>query len=183
MSLPAFRFRSLQARIVVVFLVLLLTVQVAGYALIENAITGNARRHAQNELAVGARMFQRLLAQSAQRLTQAGQALAGDFALREAVATRDQAAIAAILRRQPDRASADLALLVAPSGQLLGDAAFPPQAGPVRSRIRSPAPRAGSASPASRSSAAMPINWSRCRCGRPRRWAGSSSGCAWMTGS
>jgi diguanylate cyclase (GGDEF)-like protein len=125
MSSPAFRFRSLQARIVMVFLVLLLTVQVAGYVLIENAITGNARRHAQNELAVGARVFHRLLAQSGQRLTQAGEALAGDFALREAVATRDLAAIGAILRRLPDRAGADLALLVAPNGQLLGDAASP----------------------------------------------------------
>jgi diguanylate cyclase (GGDEF)-like protein len=125
MSSPTFRFRSLQARIVVVFLVLLLTVQVAGYALIENAITGNARRHAQDELAVGARVFHRLLAQSGERLAHAGEALAGDFALREAVATRDQAAIASILRRLPDRAGADLALLVAPNGQLLGDAASP----------------------------------------------------------
>ena len=123
MSLPAFRFRSLQARIVVVFLVLLLTVQVAGYALIEGAITGNARRNAHNDLAVGERVLQRLLAQTAQRLAQAGEVLANDFALREALATRDQPAIAAILRRQPDRAGADFALLVGRNGQPLGDAA------------------------------------------------------------
>ncbi len=123
MSLPAFRFRSLQARIVVVFLVLLLTVQVAGYALIEGAITGNARRNAHDDLAVGERVLQRLLAQTAQRLAQAGEVLANDFALREALATRDQPAIAAILRRQPDRAGADFALLVGRNGQPLGDAA------------------------------------------------------------
>ena len=57
MNLPALRFRSLQARIVIVFLLLLLTVQVAGYAFIQNAILANARRHAQDELAVGARVF------------------------------------------------------------------------------------------------------------------------------
>jgi len=117
------RFRSLQARIVAVFLVLLLTVQVAGYGLIERAITANARQHARDELAVGERVFERLLAQSAERLAQAAEALAGDFALREALATRDQPAIAALLRRQPDRSGADLALLVGRNGQALGDAA------------------------------------------------------------
>jgi diguanylate cyclase (GGDEF)-like protein len=122
MNLPALRFRSLQARIVVVFLVLLLTVQVAGYAFIHGAITDNARRHAQDELAVGERVFNRLLAQSNLRLTQTAQALAGDFALREAVATGDRAAIAAILRRHPERAGADLAMLVGTNGRLLADA-------------------------------------------------------------
>ena len=122
---PIFRFRSLQARIVVVFLALLLTVQVAGYALIQGAITDNARRHAQDELAVGERVFKRLLAQSAQRLTQAAQALANDFALREALATRDQPAIGAILRRHPDRAGADFAMLMRRDGQPFGDAAAP----------------------------------------------------------
>ena len=122
MNLPALRLRSLQARIVVVFLVLLLTVQVAGYAFIHGAITDNARRHAQDELAVGERVFNRLLAQSNLRLTQTAQALAADFALREAVATGDRPAIGAILRRHPERAGADLAMLVGTNGRLLADA-------------------------------------------------------------
>ncbi len=122
MNLPAFRFRSLQARIVVVFLILLLTVQVAGYTFIHSAIADNARRHAQDELAVGERVFNRLLAQSNLRLAQTAQALAADFALREAVATGDRLAIAAILRRHPERAGADLAILVGTDGRLLADA-------------------------------------------------------------
>src|SRR5262245_12419903 len=130
MKPPAFRFRSLQARIVVVFLALLLTVQVAGYAFIHNAITDNARRHAQAELAVGERVFGQLLAQSAQRLAQAAQALVGDFALREAVATRDRPAVGSILRRHHERAGADLAMVVGANGRLLADATAP-RAGPV----------------------------------------------------
>ena len=125
MKPPAFRFRSLQARIVVVFLALLLTVQVAGYAFIHNAITDNARRHAQAELAVAERVFGQLLAQSAQRLAQAAQALGGDFALREAVATRDRPAIASILRRHHERVSADLAMVIGANGRLLADASAP----------------------------------------------------------
>jgi diguanylate cyclase (GGDEF)-like protein len=125
MNLPSLRFRSLQTRIVVVFLVLLLTVQLAGYAFIHNAIADNARRHAQDELAVGERVFNRLLAQHNLRLAQTAQALAADFALREAVATRDRPAIAAILRRHPERSGADLVMVVGTDGRLLADPAAP----------------------------------------------------------
>src|SRR3990172_957449 len=125
MNLPTLRFRSLQTRIVVVFLVLLLTVQLAGYAFIHNAIANNARRYARDELAVGERVFNRLLAQSNLRLTQTVQALAADFALREAVATRDRPAIAAILRRHPERSGADLTMVVGTDGRLLADLAAP----------------------------------------------------------
>jgi diguanylate cyclase (GGDEF)-like protein len=125
MNLPTLRFRSFQTRIVVVFLVLLLTVQLAGYTFIHNAITDNARRHAQDELAVGERVFNRLFAQNNLRLAQTAQALAADFALREAVATRDRPAIAAILGRHPERSGADLAMVVGSDGRLLADPAAP----------------------------------------------------------
>jgi len=133
--MPAFR--SLQARIVVVFLALLLTVQLAGYTLIDGAITANAQRHARDELTVGERVLARLLAQDAQRLARAAEALAGDFALREALATRDQPAIAAILRRSPARAGAELALVVEPGGRSAGEAAVrgKPAPAPVADRI------------------------------------------------
>jgi diguanylate cyclase (GGDEF)-like protein len=123
MNLPALRFRSLQGRIIVVFIALLLTVQVASYTAIDRTITANARRHAHDELAVGERVFNRLLAQSNLRLAQTSQTLAADFALREAVATRDRPAMAAILRRHPDRAGADLAMLVGTNGRMLTEPA------------------------------------------------------------
>src|SRR5215510_16142887 len=162
MKPPGFRFRSLQARIVVVFLALLLTVQVAGYAFIHNAITDNARRHAQAELAVAERVFGQLLAQSAQRLAQAAQALVGDFALREAVATRDRPAIASILRRHHERVSADLAMVIGANGRLLAAAS---------------APRGSS------SSATESISSSRYRWAKLRSWAGWWSDGASTSGS
>jgi diguanylate cyclase (GGDEF)-like protein len=125
MSVPAFRFHSLQARIVALFLALLLVVQVAGYALIDGAIAGNARRHAQDDLAVGERVLERMLAQHAERLARAAEVLAGDFALREAIATRDRPAVAAILRRASVRAGAEFAAILGPGGQPFGEPPYP----------------------------------------------------------
>jgi len=145
MSFPELRFRSLQARIVALFLVLLLTVQVAGYALIDRAITADAQRDARDNLAVGERVLQRLLAQHAQRLTREAEGLANDFALREAIATRDQPAIAAILRRSPVRAGAGFAMVTGPRGQAFGEAAAlrgRPVPGPVADWIAQ-GPRGG----------------------------------------
>ena len=65
---PLLRVRSLQTRIVIVFLGLLLILQVAGYALIQGAIVRNAHSHARDQLSTGERMFNRLLSQNGQRL-------------------------------------------------------------------------------------------------------------------
>jgi diguanylate cyclase (GGDEF)-like protein len=142
MSLPSFRFRSLQARIVALFLALLLVVQVAGYVLIDGAIGGNARRHAQDDLAVGERVLERQLAQHAERLARTAEALANDFALREAIATRDRTAVAAILRRAPVRAGAEFAAILGPGGQPFGEAA-PPRGKPAPGAIADLVARAG----------------------------------------
>jgi diguanylate cyclase (GGDEF)-like protein len=142
MSLPSFHFHSLQARIVALVLGLLLVVQVAGYALIDGAIAGNARRHAQDDLAVGERVLERLLAQNAERLARAADALAGDFALREAIATRDRPAVAAILRRAPVRAGAEFAAILGPAGQPFGDAP-PPRGKPAPAVFADLVARAG----------------------------------------
>jgi diguanylate cyclase (GGDEF)-like protein len=114
-------FRSLQARIVMVFLGLLLAIQVAGYGVIHRAIGTNALLHAQDQLAIGERVFKRLLTQNGQRLEQAAQTVASDFALREALGTKDQASVATLIRRHADRARGDLVMLVGLDGRVLGD--------------------------------------------------------------
>ena len=45
--------RTLQARIAGVFLLLIVSMQIAGYAVVRNAIDRNARHHGREELAVG----------------------------------------------------------------------------------------------------------------------------------
>lgn len=119
MKPPSLRFRSLQARIIVLFLLLLLTVQVASYTFIRSTISTNARRHAQAEVTVGERVSKRLLAQNGQRLVQAAQAMANEFTLREALATRDQPSITSLLRRHTSRVGADFVLLRGNDGRLL----------------------------------------------------------------
>ena len=91
--------RSLQARIVIVFLALLLAIQVAGYGVIHRAIGANALLHAHDQLSIGERVFKRLLTQNGQRLEKAAQTVASDFALREALGTKDQASVATLIRR------------------------------------------------------------------------------------
>jgi len=115
------RLRSLQSRIIALFLLLILTVQLASYTYIQESISTNARRHAQAEILVGERITKRLLNQSGQRLVQTAQAIANDFALREALATRDEPSLASLLRRHGSRGGVDLATLIGPDGRLMAE--------------------------------------------------------------
>jgi diguanylate cyclase (GGDEF)-like protein len=114
-------FRRLQTRLVASVLLLLLAVQLAGYAAISTAIQSTARKHAQSELAVGERVFRRLLAQRGQRLAQAAQVLAGDFAFRDAIATHDGETVGSALKNHGDRIRADIVMLVDLEGRLVAD--------------------------------------------------------------
>jgi hypothetical protein len=60
-----FRFRSLETRIVTLFLVLALSIQLAGFFLIRASIDQNARALISDELVLGERVFRRLLEQNA----------------------------------------------------------------------------------------------------------------------
>jgi len=61
----------LENRIVALFVILILLVQVAGFIAIRKAIDSNARAAIGEELAIGERVFLRLLEQNAEKLTQA----------------------------------------------------------------------------------------------------------------
>jgi hypothetical protein len=81
------RFKSLESRIVVLFIVLLLLLQLAGFVVIRGAIDANARTAIHNELVIGERVFLRLLDQNAQKLTQGARLLASDYGFRAAIAS------------------------------------------------------------------------------------------------
>ena len=55
------RTSTLQARIAGVFLLLIVSMQIAGYAVVRNAIDRNARHHGREELVVGERVLNQLL--------------------------------------------------------------------------------------------------------------------------
>jgi diguanylate cyclase (GGDEF)-like protein len=118
---------TLQARIAGIFLLLIVSMQIAGYVVVRNAIDRNARHHVREELGVGERVLNQLLEEGGLRLTGAAERAANDYVLREALATRDPASMIGALRRHRERTGVEVAMLVGPGGQVLAEA--PPATG------------------------------------------------------
>ena len=108
------RFRSLETRIVTLFLVLILAVQLAGFLAIRGGIDSNARASIRAELEIAERVFKRLLDQNAQKLTQGARLLAADYGFKQAVASNDRETIASALANHGARIGASLTLLIGP---------------------------------------------------------------------
>ena len=106
------RLRSLESRIVALFLLLILAVQLAGFVTIRAGVNDNARAAVQNELALGERVFRRLLEQNAQKLTTGARVLALDYGFRQAIGTNDAETIASVLANHGARIGAVLTMLV-----------------------------------------------------------------------
>jgi diguanylate cyclase (GGDEF)-like protein len=81
---------GLGTRFVVLFLVLLLAIQAAGFGVIRARFIANARASVAGELQVGERALDKLLAQRATRLADAARVLAADFGFRDAVSSGDR---------------------------------------------------------------------------------------------
>lgn len=122
------RMRSLESRIVLLFLVLILAVQAAGFTAIRIGIDQNARAAIQEELVVGERVFRRLLDLYAHNLTQGARVLASDYGFKQAIASDDSETIVSALANHGERIGASHAVLVAAdrsikastTGQLVG---------------------------------------------------------------
>jgi diguanylate cyclase (GGDEF)-like protein len=115
------RLRRLSTRIIVSFVVLLSAVQGTVFVLVDAANRSNAQRKVAEELDVGERIFARLLTAQREQLLQAARVLASDFALREAVATRDVGTIESALANHGGRINAALAILAAPDGTVIAE--------------------------------------------------------------
>lgn len=110
MQWPQFNPRRLQARIVVVYLSLLLIVQAISYWFIQESLTENARASIHSELTNGQKVFKRLLEQKNQNLEQATRVLASDYGFRSAVASGDQGTIESALANHGERINANVAI-------------------------------------------------------------------------
>jgi diguanylate cyclase (GGDEF)-like protein len=106
------RLRSLESRIVILFLVLILAVQLAGFVAIRQGIRDNARASIRSELEISERVFGRLLDQYAQKLTQGARLLAADYGFKSAIGTDDRETIASALSNARDRIEASHAILI-----------------------------------------------------------------------
>jgi diguanylate cyclase (GGDEF)-like protein len=117
--------RSLQSRIVALFVLLMVVVQGGGFLLISTAGVTGARKTVTDELATGERVFMRLLDQSAQRLVQGARVLSSDFAFRDAIATSDKETIASTLRNHGDRIDAAYMTLIGLDRRVVADTLDP----------------------------------------------------------
>ena len=109
------RFRSLEARIATLFLVLIILVQVLGLLVIQRGIDNNARASIATELLNGEKVFRKLLEQSAQKQRFSAQVLARDTAFVQAIGNGgadDRATIESALQNSARRAHADLTMLI-----------------------------------------------------------------------
>jgi diguanylate cyclase (GGDEF)-like protein len=116
-------FKSLERRIVALLLTVLLLVQLAGFVVIQNAISRNGRAVIAEELVVGERVFRRLLKQNAEMLTQGAQLLAKDYGFLSAIASNDDETITSALTNHGARIGASFTVMVNPDRSLRVDSA------------------------------------------------------------
>lgn len=111
MKLRALR-HSLVARLVGMSLLLLLAVQLAGFAVVRASIERNARAQIARELDTDERVWQRLLEQKAERLRQGSALLAADYGFRAAVSSGDTETIESALENHGARIGAAVTALL-----------------------------------------------------------------------
>jgi len=114
-------FRSLESRIVTLFLVLIVAVQVIGLLVIQRGIDNNARQAIAGELTNGTKVFGRLLEQNAQNLRFGARLLARDTAFLAAIGNNeegDRATIESALANSGRRIRASMTMLVNSERQL-----------------------------------------------------------------
>ncbi len=111
--------RSLRHRIAIVFVGLLVLVMGLVLALVHHSSERIVERETRRELAVGAKVFQRLLEQNQRQLETAAAVLAADFAFREAIATQDQPTVRSVIRNHGQRIHAQVMMVAGTDGKLI----------------------------------------------------------------
>jgi diguanylate cyclase (GGDEF)-like protein len=118
-----FRFRTLESRIVALFLMLMLVVQVAGFFVIRSGIVRNEQASIRDQLALGTPLFKRLLEQRAGEKLASARVLAKDSGFLKAVGTNEKETIESSLSNNRDRIKASRALLVGTNKQIIASTA------------------------------------------------------------
>jgi len=114
--------KSLRGRMTILLLSFVTAILAATLVAVFLTTAANVREQASDDLEVGARVFQELLASRDQQLAGTAQVLADDFAFREAVASEDRATIRSALLNHGGRIDADLMVLADQDGELLATA-------------------------------------------------------------
>ncbi|GAO35018.1 phosphodiesterase [Sulfuricella sp. T08] len=113
--------RSLQYRIVIVFVGLLLLVMAIVLALVTRTNGRIVFAEMERELSAGTQVFTRLIEQNQRQLETAATVLSADFAFREAIATQDRPTMRSVIRNHGLRIGAQAMMVISPDGQLIAD--------------------------------------------------------------
>ncbi|HWJ94591.1 MAG TPA: EAL domain-containing protein, partial [Telluria sp.] len=124
---------SLQRRIVIVFVGLLVLVTGLVLVLVHTSSEDIIASETERELAVGAKVFKRLLEQNQHQLETAATVLSADYAFREAIATQDQPTMRSVIGNHARRIHAQVMMVAGTDGRMLastqratvGDDSFP----------------------------------------------------------
>jgi diguanylate cyclase (GGDEF)-like protein len=112
---------QLRTRIAVTFLALLAAVLAAALGVVSIANNDNAEREVQRQLDVGKRVFLRVIESNQHQLAQAAQAVAADYAVRQAVAVGDTETLESVLENSRNRVGATMAVLASLDGRVIAD--------------------------------------------------------------
>jgi diguanylate cyclase (GGDEF)-like protein len=113
--------RSLQHRIVIIFVGLLVLVMAIVLALVTRSNDRIVSVEMERELSAGSHVFTRLMEQNQRQLETAATILSADFAFREAIATQDRPTIRSVIRNHGLRIGAQAMMVISPDGQLIAD--------------------------------------------------------------
>ncbi len=113
MKLP---FKSLQSRIVFLFLSLILVVQFFGFVAIWVSINTNARVAITEQLGVGEQVLRTVINRRGENLALSASILAADYGFRQAIASNDKETILSALENSGARIESDVNMLYSPDG-------------------------------------------------------------------
>ncbi len=111
-----FPFKSLQSRITVLFLTLILVVQIIGFFAIWFSINKNARHAITEQLEVGEKVLRNVIMQRGESLTLSARILANDYGFRQAIASNDYETIQSALENNSARIESNISMLYSPEG-------------------------------------------------------------------
>jgi len=122
-------FRTLERRIAVVFVGLLVFVMLLMLLIVARSGEAIIAAESQRQLAAGARNVSNLLDRDRRQLELAASVLSGDFSFREAIATQDRATVLSVLRNHGSRIGARVMMVLSLNGEVIVDTQRPGKPG------------------------------------------------------
>ena len=113
MKLP---FKSLQSRIIFLFVTLILAVQFMSFIAIWVSINKNARVAIKEQLGIGEKVLRTVIIRRGENLTLSARILATDYGFRQAIASNDSETIQSALENSGSRIESDVNMLYSPEG-------------------------------------------------------------------